>query len=93
MLNSDERNYAKYKSKGNANYKKYKETGSERARKKANYNYAAAEALEIKLKNPAKKVEIKKTNIENSFNAKKETTYGVSKPKLCFFRNNKSKNK
>jgi len=71
------------------NFKKYKETGNKRAFEKAKYNYNIANACMAQLENPPQ--QHRTLEVKNSFNSKKETTYGIKNAKLKVSRFNKPK--
>lgn len=81
-MDKEDKEFAKRRLKARMHYRKYKETGSERHKRKADYNYALCDIMEIKAKHPSTNVSVKQTNINDSFKYSNQTTYGIHKPKV-----------
>ena len=76
--------YAENKSKGDKLYHKYKETGNEKFKVKAKRYYNYSDGYKMQLEHPATNVNIKKTEINDSFKSSKKTVFGINEPKTTF---------
>lgn len=81
-MEKDVKEYAKLKTKARLHFSKFKTTGSKSAKRKADFYYSACDAMDKKFENPAPKVTVKQTTINDSFKFSKQTTNGVHSAKV-----------